>query len=479
MSVHYQRHGEVGVISIANPPVNALGQAVRSGLVSALEEGLADQQAKALVVMAEGRTFIAGADIREFGKPPQAPLLPDVISQLEACSKPLIASLHGTALGGGLEVALGCHYRVALAGTRVGLPEVKLGLLPGAGGTQRLPRLVGVERSLEIITSGRFVEADEALEIGIIDAISDAQTPLEAGLATAQAVLAGQQQTRITGQLPAPESSPQAIAAMQEQLETSAPELFSPFRIVEVIEACSKAASLEEGLRRERELFLACMDSPQRAGLIHLFFAARNPHVVPGVDNAEPFKNIALIGEHPLFDKWQQAAQRAELTLTQTPAANTELCLLAPGEDASASPSQAMTVALQTLTESPPTTPLSLVLAERGPFHELVNHSASATDQQRAALTLKALRANVVVSKSPCVLRTLYNAAQQTTANDVQSALEQASLTLAQQGACYRESDIDLLAVEALGYPRHLGGPHRQATLSSTHETTPSKDAHS
>ncbi|NGO88813.1 MAG: enoyl-CoA hydratase/isomerase family protein, partial [Halomonas sp.] len=206
MSVHYQRHGEVGVISIANPPVNALSQAVRRGLLDALQEGIADQQAQALVVMAEGRTFIAGADIREFGKPPQAPLLPDVISQLEACPKPLVASLHGTALGGGLEVALGCHYRVALASTRVGLPEVKLGLLPGAGGTQRLPRLTGVANALDIITSGRFVEATEAHAIGILDAISDAATPLEAGLAAARAVLAGEQTTRITGQLPAPDA---------------------------------------------------------------------------------------------------------------------------------------------------------------------------------------------------------------------------------------------------------------------------------
>lgn len=478
MSVHYQRHGEVGVISIANPPVNALSQAVRSGLLSALEEGLADQQAQALVVMAEGRTFIAGADIREFGKPPQAPLLPDVITQLEACSKPLIASLHGTALGGGLEVALGCHYRVALAGTRVGLPEVKLGLLPGAGGTQRLPRLVGVERSLDIITSGRFVEAAEAQDIGIIDAISDAQTPLEAGLAAAKEVLAGQQQACITGQLPTPEANPSAIAAMREQLESSAPALFSPFRIVEAVDACTKAASLEEGLRRERELFLACMDSPQRAGLIHLFFAARNPYVVTGIDNAEPFAQIALIGKHPLFETLHSAAQRASITLTDTPNDSTELCLLAPGEDASACSSQAVTVALQLLTSNASTSPLSLVLAERGPFHELVNHSASATDQQRVALTLKALRAKVVVSKSPSLLSTLYNAAKQAPDHDAQSAMEQASLTLVQQGACYRESDIDLLAVEALGYPRHLGGPHRHATLQST-LSTPSKDAHS
>ncbi|ATH78803.1 3-hydroxyacyl-CoA dehydrogenase [Vreelandella venusta] len=494
MSVHYQRHGEVGVISIANPPVNALSQAVRRGLLDALQEGIADQQAQALVVMAEGRTFIAGADIREFGKPPQAPLLPDVISQLEACPKPLVASLHGTALGGGLEVALGCHYRVASASTRVGLPEVKLGLLPGAGGTQRLPRLTGVANALDIITSGRFVEATEAHTIGILDAISDAATPLEAGLAAARAVLAGEQATRITGQLPAPDADPQATATMQAQLESSVPELFSPFRIVEAIDACTQAASLEEGLRQERALFLACMDSPQRAGLIHLFFAARSPHLVPGVENAAPFTQLALIGEHPLFDTLQQAAQRAGITLTPTAEANTELCLLAPGADTSTCPGQAVTLALRPL-PAPisaaidehidtdlPSTSLSLVLAEHGAFHELVNHHASALDQQRAALTLKALRANVVVTRSPGVLSTLHDAAAQAPAQGIQTALEQASLDLSQQGACYRESDIDLLSVEALGYPRHSGGAHRQATLAqpaSDTSSTTARNAHS
>lgn len=498
MSVHYQRHGEVGVISIANPPVNALSQAVRRGLLDALQEGIADQQAQALVVMAEGRTFIAGADIREFGKPPQAPLLPDVISQLEACPKPLVASLHGTALGGGLEVALGCHYRVALASTRVGLPEVKLGLLPGAGGTQRLPRLTGVANALDIITSGRFVEATEAHAIGILEAISDAATPLEAGLTAARAVLAGEQTTRITGQLPAPDADLQAMAAMRAQLESSVPELFSPFRIVEAIHACTQAASMEEGLRQERALFLACMDSPQRAGLIHLFFAARSPHLVPGVENAAPFTQLALIGEHPLFDTLQQAAQRAGITLTPTADANTELCLLAPGVDTSTCPGQAVTLALRPLTApisaaidkdidehidtDLPSASLSLVLAEHGAFHELVNHHASALDQQRAALTLKALRANVVVTRSPGVLSTLHDAAAQAPAQGTQTALEQASLALAQQGACYRESDIDLLSVEALGYPRHSGGAHRQATLAqpaSDTSSTTARNAHS
>ncbi|CAD5257732.1 MULTISPECIES: enoyl-CoA hydratase/isomerase family protein [Halomonadaceae] len=465
MSVHYQRHGDIGVIQIANPPVNALGQAVRSGLVNALKEGIADADAKALVVLADGRTFIAGADIREFGKPPQAPLLPDVITHLEACPKPLIAALHGTALGGGLEVALGCHYRIALAGTRVGLPEVKLGLLPGAGGTQRLPRLVGVERALEMITSGRFVEAEEALEAGIIDAISNAQTPLEAGLAAAQEVLAGAQTPRITGQLPAPTANPQAITKTLEHLNQQSSELFSPFRIVEAIQACVEAESLEAGLRRERELFLACMDSPQRAGLIHLFFAARSPHLVPDIEKTSAFKHVALVGEHPLFERLQKAAQKAGISLTSASHEATELCLLAPNATQDSLANYPV-VALEEIGIDSDTA-LSLIIAENGQIGELVNVSAEPLTQQRVALTLKALRLNIVVSQQKSILRSMHAAIQQASASEKQSALEQASINIAEQSFCYRESDIDLLAVEAFGYPRHLGGPHRQATLST------------
>ncbi|NYT75083.1 enoyl-CoA hydratase/isomerase family protein [Halomonas sp. QX-2] len=467
MSVHYQRHGDIGVIQIANPPVNALGHAVRSGLVNALKEGIADADAKALVVLADGRTFIAGADIREFGKPPQAPLLPDVITLLEACPKPLIAALHGTALGGGLEVALGCHYRIALAGTRLGLPEVKLGLLPGAGGTQRLPRLVGVERALEMITSGRFVEAEEALEAGIIDAISNAQTPLEAGLAAAQEVLAGTLTPRITGQLSAPAANPQAITATLDRLNQQSPELFSPFRIVEAIQACVEAESLEAGLRRERELFLACMDSPQRAGLIHLFFAARSPHLVPNIEKASAFKHVALVGEHPLFERLQKAAQKAGISLTSASNEATELCLLAPNATQD-SPANCPVVALEEIgTGSSSDNALSLIIAENGHIAELINVSAEPLIQHRAALTLKALRLNIVVSQQKSMLRSMHAAIQQAAASEKQSALEQVSVNMSEQGFCYRESDIDLLAVEAFGYPRHLGGPHRQATLST------------
>ncbi len=186
--VTYNREGAIGVITVNYPPVNALGHAVRSGLVAALEQGQNDADAKVLLLVCEGRTFIAGADIREFGKPMQEPGLPTVIGQYENSDKPIVAAIHGTALGGGLETALGCHYRVALSSAKVGLPEVKLGLLPGAGGTQRLPRLTGAQKALEMITSGEFVGAKDALALGIVDAVEDGSDIKPVGLAYAQKI---------------------------------------------------------------------------------------------------------------------------------------------------------------------------------------------------------------------------------------------------------------------------------------------------
>ena len=477
MSVHYQRHGTVGVITVANPPVNALGHGVRIGLLDALDRGLADDSAQALVLMADGRTFIAGADIREFGQPPQAPLLPEVISRLEASLKPLVAVLHGTALGGGLEVALGCHYRVALPGTRVGLPEVKLGLLPGAGGTQRLPRLVGVDSALELITSGRFVPAEEALALGIIDAIDTTETPLEAGLDTARAVLEGQRNARRTGELPAPAAAPQAIVRHRARLETEAPELFSPFRCIEAI-AASADGSLAEGLDRERELFLACMDSPQRAGLIHAFFAARAPYRVPEAETSPALTRIALLGEHPLFERLRDKAGRTDIEFTDRPEASTQACLTATAEADTDCPAACLRIALQPADADDrrknANADLILIMPPRGELMELVAIRASADQQQAVATALKALKQTVVVSRRESLLTALYRAAS-LSPDDRCAAMEATSLRLAEQGLCYRTSDIDLLAIEALDYPRHLGGPHRQATLtaSASSETSP------
>lgn len=295
--VGISHEGDIGVVTIDNPPVNALSQAVREGLRDAVGQLAGDDAVKAIVIVGAGRTFIAGADIREFGKPIQPPMLTDVIRDIENTGKPVIAALHGTALGGGLEVALGCHYRVAVPSARVGLPEVLLGIIPGAGGTQRTPRLAGVEASLDLITSGRQAKAQEAHELGLVDDVIDADVR-EAGLVFARRVVDEGMPVRRTGSLDdklvAARGDRTAFETARKTLDRKARGLFSPFRAVDAIEAALDLP-LEEGLRKERELFEQCMDSPQREGLIHAFFAERAVSKVPGLEKVEP-RAVSKVG---------------------------------------------------------------------------------------------------------------------------------------------------------------------------------------
>ena len=298
--VTIERRGKVAVILVDNPPVNALSQAVRQGLDEAVAEAQADAEVAAVVIAGAGRTFIAGADIREFGKPPQEPFLPDVINRIEAGGKPVIAALHGTALGGGLEVALGCHYRVALPAGKVGLPEVLLGLIPGAGGTQRTPRLTGAKAALDLITSGRHVGAAEAQSLGLVDEVIEDADPVAAGLAFAERVIAEGLPARRTGEqadrISADRDDKALFEQTRETLKKKARGLFSPFKCVEAVEA-AVTLPFDEGLKRERELFMECMDSPQRAGLIHAFFAEREVRKIPEA-KAEPreVRSAGVIG---------------------------------------------------------------------------------------------------------------------------------------------------------------------------------------
>ncbi len=296
--VRYTREDTIGVITIDYPPVNAMGHPVRSGLMEALQQGLEDDQAVVLLLVCEGRTFIAGADIREFGKPIQAPLLTEVVDALENSDKPVVAAIHGTALGGGLETALGCHYRIALASARVGLPEVKLGLLPGAGGTQRLPRLTGAEAALGMITSGRFVPADEALSLGIVDRVDNGADPKAAGLAYARELVEQNAPVRrvrdLEDRLVADRDS-DVFDQFRAGLEKKAKGQFAPFRCVDAVEA-AVTLPFDKGLKQERELFSQCMESPQRAGLIHAFFAEREVARVKGLSPDTPTREVRQVG---------------------------------------------------------------------------------------------------------------------------------------------------------------------------------------
>lgn len=288
--VTWRQLGKVLVVRVDNPPVNALGADVRRGLVSAIEAAESDPAAAAVLLIGAGRNFIAGADIREFGKAPLLPALPDVCNRIEACSKPVIAALHGAALGGGLEVALAAHYRLAVDGVKLGLPEVQLGLMPGAGGTQRAPRLLGAGPALELMLSGRHVGAEEALALGLVDRLGRTDDTLAEGLAYVQELLAAGaavRRTRDAQGLAERAASRAALDTARADVAAKTRGLFSPGKIVDAVEAALDR-HFDEGLRLERSLFVQCIDSPQRAGLIHAFFAERQVAKAPETKAAQP-----------------------------------------------------------------------------------------------------------------------------------------------------------------------------------------------
>ncbi|ASP35412.1 3-hydroxyacyl-CoA dehydrogenase [Labrenzia sp. VG12] len=307
--------GNTGLIALDNPPVNAASHAVRTGLWQALETLQQDDGVQVIALYGKGRTFIAGADIREFGKPPQDPWLPDLCNFIEDTEKPIVCLLHGTTLGGGLEVAMSCHARVALPGTRVGLPEVTLGILPGAGGTQRAPRLAGVAFALDMITSGKPVSAEVALEHGLVDRIGEGE-PREVALQAAQDLVSGALPRRKTGELAAtPDQA--AIDAMRTKLAKTQAQLFSPHKCVDAVEACH--LPIRDGMAEERRLYNACMESPQRAGLIHAFFSERAVTKVPEAA-AEPreIRSVGVIGGGTMGSGIATAVLLAGLPVTLT-----------------------------------------------------------------------------------------------------------------------------------------------------------------
>ena len=295
--VSYRLEGDIGVIGVDYPPVNALGQGVREGLVNCLRQGLEDDQAKALVVIGEGRTFPAGADIREFGKPPAGPALPDVISEYESSDKLVIAAIHGTALGGGLEVALGCDYRVALESAKVGLPEVKLGLLPGAGGTQRLPRLVGAKAALDMIVGGNPVKAKDAYKVGIVDEVVGGDL-LEGALAYARKLVADNAPLRKIRDLDVKKEEADLFTNYEKSIARKQRGFKAPFHCIKAVQAAVELP-FDEGMKRERELFAELLVSPESRAQRHVFFAEREVAKVPGLpkDTAKrDVKSAAIIG---------------------------------------------------------------------------------------------------------------------------------------------------------------------------------------
>lgn len=297
--VEYNLASDVAVLTVNYPPVNAIGHAVREGLMAALQKALSDDGVKAIVLVGAGTTFIVGADITEFGTPKATaePRLQDIQSALEASSKPVVAAIHGTALGGGLELALTCHARIAVASAKVGLPEVKLGLLPGAGGTVRLPRLTGPKVALEVITSGSHIPARKALEYGIVDEIvadvGDAAVAYARKLAQGamlEPVIA--REDKIRGVDPA------LFADFRKSIARKARGQEAPYKIINCIEvACTKSPA--DAIEFERLSFNELLNGPQREALVHYFFAEREARKIPDVPPSIkplPVRKAAVIG---------------------------------------------------------------------------------------------------------------------------------------------------------------------------------------
>jgi 3-hydroxyacyl-CoA dehydrogenase len=280
----------VAVIVIDNPPVNATSRAVRAGLLAAVEAAEADPAVVALLITAEGRTFTAGGDVTEFGRTPLEPHLPDVLNRIEACGKPVATLWHGTALGGGCEIGLASHLRLMLADAKVGLPEVKLGLVPGAGGTQRLPRLVGQAVAVDLIASGRMVPAAEALTLGLCDRIVEGSSEDGRSAAVAEVLTLAGKPPRRTGSLPRPAPAAEAMAqALKGARGRRAPS--EAERLVALAGECD----LAEGMREERRTFLDLMAGEESRALRRLFFAEREAQKVAGLAGVSP-RAIARVG---------------------------------------------------------------------------------------------------------------------------------------------------------------------------------------
>lgn len=297
--VSYQLQENIAVVTVNSPPVNALSQAVRKGILDGIKTAQADDS-EAIVIRCEGRTFIAGADITEFGKPPLDPWLPEVLTAIENSKKPVIAAIHGTALGGGFEVALACHYRCAVASAMVGLPEVKLGLLPGAGGTQRVPRVAGVKAALDMITSGNPVPAARAKDMGLIDEIITGDDLAAGAVSYARDLLAsGAPLKRIRDITINKETiEPGFFDNARKQLAKRARGQIAQDRIVSCIEAAVNLP-MDEGLARERELFQELVKSPESAAMRHIFFAERQAAKIKDLPKDTPIrdiKRVAIIG---------------------------------------------------------------------------------------------------------------------------------------------------------------------------------------
>ena len=297
-----EKDGNISIITLNSPPVNALSASVREGLHKGITEARNDGESEAIIIICEGRTFIAGADISEFGQEPKGPSLFEVQEFIEDSNKPVIAAIHGTALGGGLEVALTCHYRIAVPSAKCGLPEVNLGLLPGAGGTQRLPRVVGVEKALQMVTSGQHVPAKQCLEMGLVDEIADEDGLREDSINFAKKIVSENRPlvkiSEMNDKVEAARGNENIFTDFRTSIARRARGFLAPEYNIQCIEAAVNN-SFDEGIKIERKLFMELVTGTQSAAQRYAFFAQRQVAKIPDIEpdtEIKPFSSIGVIG---------------------------------------------------------------------------------------------------------------------------------------------------------------------------------------
>ena len=301
-TVHYEVRDNIALMTIDNPPVNPLSSGVRQGLSDGVAKALTDDAVAAIVLTGAGRAFIAGADISEFGGKAEGPSLLDCLDIMDNSSKPIVAAINGTAFGGGLEVALCCHYRVIAPNAQVGLPEVKLGLLPGAGGTQRLPRLIGAEKAMAFMVSGDPIAGPAAVTMGIADAVAEQDVVESATDFTRNIIAKGSPLRRIRdeeGVVAQDRDKPEVFDNARKAAARKMRKRFAPEMIVQCVEAAVNLGDFDAGLAVERENFVKCLEHPQRASLIHMFFSEREVAKIPDISKdieAKPINSAAVIG---------------------------------------------------------------------------------------------------------------------------------------------------------------------------------------
>ena len=297
-----EKDGNISIITLNSPPVNALSAPVREGLHKGITEARNDGESEAIIIICEGRTFIAGADISEFGQEPKGPSLFEVQEFIEDSNKPVIAAIHGTALGGGLEVALTCHYRIAVPSAKCGLPEVNLGLLPGAGGTQRLPRVVGVEKALQMVTSGQHVSAKQCLEMGLVDELSNEDSLKEDSINFAKKIVSENRPlvkiSEMNDKVEAARGNENIFTDFRASIAKRARGFLAPEYNIQCIEAAVNN-SFDEGIKIERKLFMELVTGTQSAAQRYAFFAQRQVAKIPDIEpdtEIKPFSSIGVIG---------------------------------------------------------------------------------------------------------------------------------------------------------------------------------------